>query len=315
MAVGALAEQWNGKTWGLIPSSAGPVSGLSQVSCPSPSFCLGIGFQDSAPPSDQSTEVVQRWNGRRWTVVRTWRNRGGSSAIGIACASRVFCVAIDSLVSFPSHTTLRVERWDGRRWSRIRFPNPAPDWLGSITCRSPVACQAVGGANHVGVASYQWNGRRWTEAPMVNVDQTLSFTGVSCAAPTACTAIAQATSGDSGTFAEVERWNGRSWTYEALAPVGDNSTLSGIACPARSLCVAVGTQYGPLGDAPASPLAEVWRAAKWSVQPTVTPTLSSGAHATGHLASVACTRPTSCFAVGSFTTSTGQERPLIETYR
>ena len=72
--------------------------------------------------------------------------------------------------------------------------------------------------------------------------------------------------------------------------------LLGVWCTSATSCMAVGSARGPAFSA--SLLADRWNGATWSVVPVPKPPHAHG----GVLASVACTSPSACMAVGSYAT-------------
>jgi hypothetical protein len=85
-------------------------------------------------------------------------------------------------------------------------------------------------------------------------------------------------------------------------------TLSGIACLSLSACTAVGTYTDNTGDTAA--LAETWNGSTWAIQTTPDPSGSTGSTLSG----VACTSPSACTAVGSYTDNAGHTATLAETW-
>jgi hypothetical protein len=81
--------------------------------------------------------------------------------------------------------------------------------------------------------------------------------------------------------------------------------LLGVSCPSVTSCMAVGSAGGPNGNA--ALLADRWNGVAWSVVPVPKPAHMQG----GDLASVSCTSPSACMAVGSY--GTGRiSAPLAE---
>lgn len=304
----AFAEQWHAGRWSVAPITKGPLNQLGPVSCVSRSFCMSIGDVVDRTSTLTATVGVQRWNGSVWTTSRLWRAKGGLVGAGISCASRVFCVAVATRSSAPGRSAVLIERWTGRSWSPVRIANAAPSLLTGVSCTSSSECVAVGGMN-----SYHWNGRRWHVRRMPTRDESLSFSTVSCGVANSCTAVGAAESGDSGTFVEVEHWDGKAWAFQAL-PFA-LSPFAGVSCVTNRRCMIVGDHSAPSGSLTREPTAGIWRGAAWSVQPVPAPTLPTGMFASGWLSSVACATQTRCVAVGGFTSASGDDASLIETYR
>jgi hypothetical protein len=102
------------------------------------------------------------------------------------------------------------------------------------------------------------------------------------------------------------------WTA-AKAPLpagaGDQASLSSVACPSATWCVAVGDYVDSDGDSPGLLLTRSGRS--WRPQ---TAPLPPGAAPSPNLSSVACSSPSWCVAVGSYTDSAGQPHGLLLTW-
>jgi hypothetical protein len=145
-----------------------------------------------------------------------------------------------------------------------------------------------------------WDGTRWQlrHAPSPRGPAETQLNGVSCPAPSACTAVGTAgpTSGRLSTVAE--RWNGRRWQLqETPSPPGSN--LNGVSCPQTSWCMAV-------GQSAAGTMALRWTAAGWRIVPIPTPSADAG------LGGVKCLSWSFCMAVGGYPTASGGQLPFAE---
>jgi hypothetical protein len=140
----------------------------------------------------------------------------------------------------------------------------------------------------------------------------VQLTGVSCAAPSFCTAVGYFTAAGID-VALAERWDGTRWAIgHARYPRGALAArFSDVSCPSSRACTAVGLRVATSGlDAP---LAERWTARGWAVQPT--PALGSAtAPVDASLSGVSCLAPARCEAAGDMTPPTGIEGALVEAY-
>ena len=134
--------------------------------------------------------------------------------------------------------------WNGLAWTNrlvLGTPLRGPGYdLPTVSCATPDFCVAGGaryGKRRPGILGIwaRWNGARWTTPSSTAVVHSHGVTGVSCASPTDCTAVA----GGVFTRAAVEHWNGSRWSRESFHGSSDDVFLS-ISCPAGSRCVAVG---------------------------------------------------------------------------
>jgi hypothetical protein len=204
----------------------------------------------------------------------------------------------------------------GAGWVIQPTPNPSSQSseLFGVSCASAASCVDVGTDTEMGAAvdvplAERWNGATWTVTTTPTpVQATGSFLfGVSCTAPTGCTATGYSTDtfGDQSTLAE--RWNGTSWTIQATPSPSGRDILFGVSCTSATACTAVGTSQNALGLEVT--LAESWNGTNWAIQPTPNPkgaTLST-------LAGVSCRSTTPvCTAVGYVINSAGNYVALAE---
>ncbi len=294
---GTLAQHWNGTSWSAqrTPNRGGVQNGLNGVACTSATACTAVGAYFSPRGYHTLAEV---WNGATWSVRKTPNDPAphySSFLVAVSCASSDSCVAVgnagdQSAVPFA-------EVWNGAAWS-IHMPVPSGSYtsdLAAVSCTSATACIAVGGystdsTNSTGLPLAEtWNGTSWSiqQVPVPAGTSQGGFSGVSCTAATACTAVGSysTSSGGSGTLAEG--WNGASWSIQLTPTLAEGGGVFGVACTSPSACTAIGDQGG-------TTLAEVWDGTSWSIQPTPNPQVSTFTS----LSAVACTSPGVCTAVG-----------------
>jgi hypothetical protein len=114
-AVGPVAEVWKGSSWHLTPTPVQAV--LSAVSCTSPTRCFAVGSTGQQP-------VIERWDGRRWSLDRR-RPSGRMQLSGVSCTASGQCVAVGSRlwtshgVTFGEADSLALAR---RGWGLARVP-------------------------------------------------------------------------------------------------------------------------------------------------------------------------------------------------
>jgi hypothetical protein len=150
------------------------------------------------------------------------------------------------------------------------------------------------------VFAQAWNGKAWTRLHTpVNKTGAL-FSGVSCSAAAACTAVGQHFFGN-GQPVLAQRWNGATWVSQPAPTTVSRlgGRLAGISCTSPTWCASVGgfTTAGGVFQA----LAEVWDGRTWSE--VHTPRLAGALG--GALSRVACVSARSCVAVGVLDQTTG----------
>lgn len=118
-SVRVLAERWNGTHWRIepTPSLAGsPTDFLNGVTCTSRRACTAVG---SAVAGKITVPLVERWNGSRWSIVKTPRPpKAVSSALeGVSYPTSRECMAVGGAFSASDVFSGFAERWNGSRWT------------------------------------------------------------------------------------------------------------------------------------------------------------------------------------------------------
>jgi hypothetical protein len=143
-----------------------------------------------------------------------------------------------------------------------------------------------------------------------------TLNAISCVSPATCIAVGSAFRNGTPFPLLVSEYRGR-WSGE-LAPLpsdGAGGWLSAISCGGATECVAVGAfETDADSDDPVSgTLVEEWSDGKWAVAPSPTP----GSGNLAVLASVSCSDPQNCIAVGNYSNSNNayqvDEQALVET--
>jgi hypothetical protein len=204
-----LAEVWNGKSWRIVPAPdpSGNQSQLEQVSCVSrAAFCIAVGHYYS-PNQLQVVTLSESWNGARWTVLATPNPAGSSDSelYGVSCSSRSNCTAAGVGLHIISGSPLVytnpkiVEHWNGWRWKIQKISDPPGTqnaFLYAVSCPTAHACIAAGSYNKQGDGSFarplvdRLDGGRWhAETPPIPGYSNSPLEDISCASPTACTAV------------------------------------------------------------------------------------------------------------------------------
>jgi hypothetical protein len=313
-----LVERWNGTTWTIqtTPSIAGnPHTEFSSVACSSTSACTLAGEETNAAGSGTHT-LVERWNGSKWSVQATPNLASGKGALyGVACVSATSCYAVGDSLAKNGNPPL-IEHWNGKTWSIQTVPHPAgvPYTFYTIACRSNTDCTAGGEVDGAGGAGttlmMHWNGSKWSlQATPATPGESAFVSDVRCPSATQCLAVGDTyTPAGNGAIEDVngfaEEWNGHTWTMLPTAALASGTTTDffAVACPAVSKCVIVGDAESP---GLVAPLAEHWDGTTF----TTDTTQADGSF--GYFDSVNCSGA-ACVAVGTFESTTGFDRTLVE---
>ena len=306
----ALAEQWNGKAWRIIPNPSGWDD--EEITCGSLTFCL----RAVSGPGGTTPQVV--WNGRAW---RRFKPQPPAGARDLTCLSPKFCLGIPV---GPSASPGGVEVYwtGGTTWREMPGTNAGCGgaWcaIGGFSCGSTTNCSDSGsycGDSDCdsGVFGYTdvWNGTTWTDstnhgpgfggaescagrsfcmtldAPkLAAVSNNWSKSWQSAATHLAascllakCTGSAFPACGSphfclvlpSTHPAGMLIWNGTKWGVSKLALIGGHlPTLNNLACGSPTNCMVTGA-YQPNPRTAPQPLVEHWNGKTWKITPIAKP--------------------------------------------
>jgi Phosphoesterase family len=118
-----LLEVWNGKKWSIAntPNPGSLRDMLFGASALSKSNVWAVGHQESADGIFET--LVEHWNGRTWSVVRT-PDPGSTGnllyAVDAVSADNVWAVGQQSFAQGPDQGL--VEHWNGHSWSVVPLP-------------------------------------------------------------------------------------------------------------------------------------------------------------------------------------------------
>ena len=337
-AFSTLAESWNGVRWKreVSPNPANVSNELDGVSCTSATTCIAVGFSQevihfspdlnsgirsggpeatpareapsSTPPNNglSGSSLAESWNGTSWAIQTTPNPTGALTTQfnGVSCnagADSTGCMAVGSTTTKAGVTSTLAESWNGSNWVMETTPNPTgavTSLLNGVSCVSVTRCVAVGSSTDASGTTTElaelWDGTNWTVLPSTSASVGDALFAVSCSGPTSCTAVGSSTNVTTTTTL-AQYWDGSTWTIETTPnPTrGVYSELYGVSCmDSSTTCTAVGDSVNTSGTGVT--LAESLTTAGWSTVPTPT---NAGSNSS-YLASISCTEPTACTAVG-----------------
>jgi hypothetical protein len=297
-----LAETWNGKKW-VVQKTPSPVKNdvLNAVSCWAANSCMAVG-----------SDLAERWNGKSWSTLKIGQPSGSAADLtGVSCTKAGPCYAVGGNFRQAVQSSV-AELWNGTKWSVQPVPLTAssdPSLLAGVSCTTATNCTAAGfyddPANGDRALAEDFS-IRWQDVPPAAFNGALAagLNGVSCSSPNACLAVGTVEGGDMAFRAISETWNGNGWAARIM-PRPKITHLAAVSCTTATACTAVGSIVTGINSAP---LAERWNGVHWTIQKVPHP---PGA-ARNLLTSVSCPSRTSCFAVGTTTGSSNQERTLAE---
>jgi hypothetical protein len=121
-----LIERWNGMAWKRVPS-AGPhdakESLLNSVAAITSSSAWAVGYYNNG---SAIKTLIERWNGRSWTLVASPSPGGPHSSFlyGVAATGLSSAWAVGDYGTGGNTTRTLIERWNGRAWTQVASPSP-----------------------------------------------------------------------------------------------------------------------------------------------------------------------------------------------
>jgi hypothetical protein len=283
-----------------------PPQKLLTASCPSSSTCFAVGDIER---ESYDVPLVERWNGRGWSIQRTPRAPGGQPGhvwlSDVSCALPTACTAVGYSGPAPL-----IERWNGRTWSIQKTLKPVRGGFEEVSCPSSRTCVALGhlsdrDGTHLGALAERWNGSRWLREQIPSKGYFGSccggsgpgssaggyFTGLSCVSASACLAVGNwaslcaLTRPSMGTCSDgqlVWRWDGSHWSMRATRSFARYGALS---CATATWCIVAGQ------NARGGLALRRWNGLRLVTQPPQSSRASE-------IGDVSCVSTTACIAVG-----------------
>lgn len=201
--------------------------------------------------------LIERWNGRRWSVV-------ASPAPGRVLLPGVVAAPGEAWAVGAANGRTLALHWAGGEWAIVPTPNPpdeATAYLVTVARLSASDAWAVGAGDNFGRQRSplveHWDGSAWTIVPVDAFAGTISgLNGIAAVAADDAWAV-----GYTGTRTLVEHWDGSGWT-RVPSPNGRArySALLGVAAVSAKDVWAV-------GDQDSAPLVEHWNGKSWRIVP------------------------------------------------
>jgi photosystem II stability/assembly factor-like uncharacterized protein len=239
-----------GHTWTLTPMLPKGIGALSDISCPTTSYCMAVGLSTA---NSSAVAVATRNAGRIWRRVPL--PKGEEDLSLVTCTSSAKCVAegtMEATVGEPSageRLSIITTADGGSIWrhSSLSTAGSAPvgiPYFSGLTCPTRTSCLLVGDATPGDgspsglIYSSIDDGDSW--ALRMVPPGTTFLNAVSCASATQCAVVGGGIEARGGSDRDIltTRDGGQSWTSQVVptSAVG----LEGVSCPALTSCVAVG---------------------------------------------------------------------------
>ncbi len=254
----------------------------------------------------------------------------GTGALGTVLVGTVLVGA--AVLAGPARAGTSATTAPGwHRATEIALPPGAPAGiqdagLAAVSCPRSGTCEAGGFyESALGVSAAMvvtWSKGRWQRAQRLRLpsgaavaSQTASVAALTCRAPGDCEAVGYYQGGTGARqliFAAAQnrgRWARASRIQLPSGAAGNpQARLGAVACPAAGGCVAVGDYTTAAGNQQL--IAAAQQAGRWGRARRITAPADGAADPAPFLAGLACRRPGSCQAVGSYTDRARQGEPL-----
>jgi hypothetical protein len=217
-----------------------PNNALNGVAAVSARLAWAVGIEGfSSNGATPGRPVIERWNGRSWSVAQlpsAWP--GGLAAVTASSASDAWALGQEQ-----SGTREHLLHWNGRRWAEIAFPGTPGTFYGDLGITAAPGGRAwLIASPNLSSQLFAWNGTRWGRqaypcpARLCILGQIRARTGSDAWA--VGNYVNQAGSG--GPLAL--HWTGRSWRGTAV-PFVRFGYLTGVFAVSRINAWAVGAVF------------------------------------------------------------------------
>lgn len=238
-----LSLAFAGHAWALdwsvrqLQGEAGKTT-MFGASCPTTSFCVVVGGQNTIATSTNPTDPLANWNtayvGAGALPTEPNTTFPGRQIRGVACTSPSLCIAVsfEGLIYTSTDPTGGASAWsvtdlDG---------NGSSTHLYGISCPSPSFCAAAAGKGRIVTSTDPTAGKdAWG---VVELGESLELRGISCPSPALCVAV-----GNEGAIvSSTDPLGGApAWKQIQLPGTPGDRNLYGVSCPTTELCVSGNT--------------------------------------------------------------------------
>lgn len=308
-----LIEQWNGKSWSVIPSpNIGTSDKLYSVEASSSTDAWAVGYYVDSNGIDQT--LTEHWDGTSWSIV-------ASPAIGQSCQANFPCIvlygvsadsiddvwAVGTYVNSNGDVLTLTEHWNGTQWSVVSSPNSGGfDWLQSVSALSSTdiwAAGFIGAGSNAYTLIEHWDGTSWSVIPSPSPDNYAELAGIAANSSNDAWAVGYHINQQPYKYETlVEHWDGTGWQVVKSPSQIAYNFLYGVTAVSTDDVWAVGS-YDNSSNV-ARTLVEHWNGIQWN-------TISSSNSGTGNnvLNSVTAVSGDDIWAVGSAASTLTENHP------
>ncbi len=209
-----LILNWNGTSWGVVPSPSPGTGGhneLHAVAANSANDVWAVGSFTNSGGFSQT--LVEHWDGTSWNVIPSANVPGTNNGLfGVVALgpNNVWAVGYSGNTVFSP----LIEHWNGSTWSVVSSPDPQTSsnilWAVSATGANDI--WAVGTSRNLltfmtsGLTEH-WDGNSWSVVFSSGGSPSSTLYGVAAVSPADAWQV-----GDKGGLALIGRWDGSSWS-------------------------------------------------------------------------------------------------------
>jgi hypothetical protein len=278
------------------PSPDSPQSGLADVAALSATNAWAVGsyFDPLKGRYGADRTLVERWDGRRWTIVPTPEFGAGYSQLtGVAALSRKNVWVVGSFTPENTQRSLALH-FNGRKWKKVRVPDTINwDDLGDVSAVAPDDVWAIGNS-YLGAVVIHWDGRSWKSLPSpVGYLTAVHAVGKDDVWAVGQRAPGQGMGGDDVIYESLAaHWDGGAWTVVDTPNLPFHfNLLEDVSGASSNDLWAVGAAWD--STKPRQPLVIHWDGTSWSLVPS-----ADLGGTDSQLFGVAAVRPDLVWAVG-----------------
>ena len=194
---------------------ANATAGASAVTCPTPGYCVSVGYYKSSitPTTGRSVQLADIYSGGNWTVSTVPSPPGSASTrthqfgalTSLSCTGPGSCLATGATVTTSGNDIAFIAALNGTTWSTMQAPlpanaaHPASSGTPTVACSAPNSC-VVGGVYEATTDGYHefvdtLSGGQWSTTELPQPPHALAGSGangelrsISCSSPANCAA-------------------------------------------------------------------------------------------------------------------------------
>lgn len=233
-----LILRWNGTRWDMVTSpdpspGSNALYGIDALSSRNAwavgNYCLAR----CRGTLGRFGTLILRWNGRRWTRVKSPSVSRASNVLGDVTATGpgdvwatgYSCRGPSTCLELLHSRHLLIVHWNGRRWSKVTAPSKGQlSELGAVAATSAANAWAVGdycvtiskcsNFDRLRTLILHWNGRKWSQVRSPNPGPASSLGGLAMVSPADAWATGSycITTTCSQMHTLIAHWNGTRWS-------------------------------------------------------------------------------------------------------